>query len=272
MDRQGKISFIELISTTVLFFILTIGSFFAYTKEHSENLQLKEQVETLTKDLSVMEDKYNGSKKVATELQLKIQEFKTQINGLTMDLEQEKSGRQDAESKLEQSRADLEQQKTSRADLEEKLSSIQDEGKKIRAQIKDLEKQKSDLELKIKDLESANKIELGKVVVNSDTQGKSDLPATLPAPSVKTGKAGDEKSDLLEGKVLVVNKEFNFIVFNLGNKDRIQVGDEFGVYHENKLSGTVKVEKVHDSMSAAGFTDDYKNRFFENDIVIQKAK
>jgi len=276
MNRKGKTTVIVLISTTILFFVLAAGSFFLYQKEHSENLQLKEQVDGLNSSLRATQSKYDQSKKTATELQIKLQELKTQINTLTGDFEQEKSDRQEAEAKFEQLRADLEQQKALRSDIEDKLNLAQDEGKTIKAQIKTLEQQKSDLEMQVKELESAKKVELGKVVVNPD-QAVHDRRAKAKAAKIKsatpaTAKAAAIKAGALEGKILVVNKEFNFIVISLGNKDGIAIGDEFVVYHNKDFVGNVKVEKVHESMSAAGFSDDYKNKFFENDMVIQKAK
>lgn len=276
MNRKGKVTVIVLISTTVLFFALAVVSLFLYQREHSENIRLKEQIGSLNSNLRTTQDKYDASKKTATELQLKLQELKAQINSLTSDMEQEKAGRQDAEAKLEQVRADLEQQRNLRADLEGKLNLAQDEGKKIKDQIKDLEQQKSDLEVKLKEFESAKKVELGKVVVNPD-QAIQDRRAKAKADRNKSASAAKDKSEVarrgaLEGKVLVVNKEFNFIVFNLGNKDKVSIGDKFGVYHNGVFVGDVQVEKVHESMSAAGFGDDFKNKFFEDDKVVQKAK
>jgi len=276
MNREGKVTVIVLIATTVIFFALAVGGLFLYQKEHSENIQLKEQIESLNNSLRTTQSKYDESKKNAAELQLKLQELKTQINSLTSDMEQEKASRQDAEAKLEQSRADLEQQKTLRSDLEDKLNQTQDEGKKIKTQVKDLEQQKADLEVKLKEFEAAKNVELGKVVVNPD-QAIQDRRAKAKADKNKSASAAKDKSEVarrgtLEGKVLVVNKEFNFIVLNLGNKDKVAVGDEFGVYHNGAFVGNVKVEKVHESMSAAGFGDDFKNKFFENDKVVQKAK
>jgi len=76
----------------------------------------------------------------------------------------------------------------------------------------------------------------------------------------------------IEGKVLVVNKEFNFAVINLGSKDKIKVGDEFAVTHAGNYIGDIKVEKVHEGMAAAGFAVALKDLIKENDLVAQKIK
>jgi hypothetical protein len=101
-------------------------------------------------------------------------------------------------------------------------------------------------------------VELGTIVVSPETAAVS---GSTKAPTAK-----------LEGKVLVVNKDYNFIVINLGNKDGIAIGNIFSVLRNNKNIGEVKVEKVHESMAAAGFvTDGLKDKVAEGDLVEQKS-
>lgn len=71
----------------------------------------------------------------------------------------------------------------------------------------------------------------------------------------------------------MVNKDYNFAVINLGSKDGISIGEAFSVYHDNKYVGDLKAEKVHDSMTAAGFVSvDIKAKLSEGDKVVQKGK
>ena len=148
----------------------------------------------------------------------------------------------------------------------------------------------------MEDLRSqAQKVELGTIVVGSDT-GKRGVPET-PAKeskkekSKKTAKAevkppeavpqqpveitpvpqGPIPGSGLQGKVLVINKDYNFAVINLGSKDGIKLGDIFSVYHNDTYIGDVKVEKIHDSMSAAGFSSlEGGTKVGENDKVVLK--
>ena len=61
------------------------------------------------------------------------------------------------------------------------------------------------------------------------------------------------------------------MVINLGRKDGAAVGDQFSIYHGNQYIGDVKVEKVQEAMSAAGFvSDEAKNNVKEGDRVIKK--
>jgi len=274
MNRKGAIPVFILIAVILIFVVLAAGSLLLYQKERNDNVQLKSQIEEVTALKRSAENKLDESKKVIAELQAKLQESKDEISALTGEVERERASRQETAAKIEQLISDLEQQKTLRADLENKLISAQDEGKKIKAQLKDLESQKSDLESKVKDLEAARNVELGKVVVYPDAADKTRAKSGNKKTDVAAAQAKDKaaKKAVLEGKVLVVNKEFNFIVFNLGNKDGVQTGSEFSVYHADKYVGDVKVEKVHEAMSAAEFSANIKDRLFENDKVVQKAK
>jgi hypothetical protein len=55
---------------------------------------------------------------------------------------------------------------------------------------------------------------------------------------------------ILNGKILTVNKEFNFVIINLGKKDNLKKGIIFLVYRENKLIGKVEVEETFKDMSS----------------------
>jgi hypothetical protein len=124
------------------------------------------------------------------------------------------------------------------------------------------------LESKIKELE-AKKVELGNIVVSPEPKTTKSK-ATQPKAEKKELSAPAQGA---QGKVLVVNKDYNFAVINLGSKDNVNLDDVFSIYHNDKYVGDIKVEKVHDSMSAAGFlSPDIKDKVNEGDKVVQKVK
>jgi hypothetical protein len=154
------------------------------------------------------------------------------------------------------------------------------------------------LETKISYLEAKTRdIELGKIVVSTPTEGapamnKAELAKAKKEQAAKA-KAEKKQKALLakktqqqpkpkpqqqapvvsqsEGKVLVVNKEYNFAVISLGSRDGVAVGKVFSVYHNGAYIGDMRVEKVHDAMSAAGFTTLDKNKISEGDKVSSKG-
>ncbi len=286
MHRKGTILLPVLIGLFIISLLAAGGVFYLYQNEHAQNIKLQAQIVELENLQRNTASKLDESKKLATDLALKLQETKGKMDSLTSELAAEKSAHAETTNQLEQFKADLSKQQSLREDLENRLNQVQNDGKQIKEQIKIMQQQKVVLEEKIKNLETgAGGVELGKVVVN---------PEPFPAGkgvALAQSKIADKKNNVLdakvsnvatkqspslvkelEGKVMIVNKEFNFAVINLGSKDKVKVGDEFLVYHAGKPIGDLKVEKVHEAMSAAGFAVELKDLIRDNDKVTQKIK
>ena len=273
MGRKGGILKIVIIGLAVVSLVVIGGLSYLFQNERIKSGKLQLQIDELTARERIIEDKLEASKKNVAELMIKLQENKDRIATITEELDKEKSGRQEAQKELEQIKTDMEQQKVSRQDLEGKLTQIQEDGRKLKEQLKIMEQQKEELKVKIKNLEtSASGVELGKVVVNSETAALKDVHLPVPEPVKQKEMKAASQDNSLEGKVTVVNKEYNFVVINLGQKDGVKKGDLFSVYREGKVIGDIKVEKVHESMSAAGFAVELKDIIKENDLVAQKVK
>ncbi|PIQ90803.1 MAG: hypothetical protein COV71_02360 [Candidatus Omnitrophica bacterium CG11_big_fil_rev_8_21_14_0_20_41_12] len=286
MYRKGKIILPVLIVLIIISLSFGGASFYLYQKEHAKNIQLQEQISQLGDRQRATEKRLEDAKKTASELTLKLQEASSKVEALTKDLAQGKSALTEASNKLEQFKADLAQQKTLRQDLENKLTEVQDEGKQIKEQLKIVQQQKTELEAKFKNMEAGSDgVELGKVVVNggvpivdNTAKGKSKAKAAKQKIAAVALKPADQDVKTTtpvivpESKIMIVNKEFNFVVINLGSKDGVSVGDEFSITREGKYIGDLKVEKVHDSMSAAGFSPELKDLIKENDKIAPKAK
>lgn len=286
MEKRATAPTIILIALIVAALALAGGGFFMFKQEQKKNLDLQDKLEEISTKQRITETRLKESERFITDLQQKILDAKAQMDSLVSGLQQEKTARQEALAKLELLRADLEQQKASRLDLEKKLTTAQEDVRKTQAQLSELQSQKTTLESKIKDLETkTHGVELGKIVVSPDSAQAE--PADKKAEKEKTDKkekkakvskkAAKEDSGAaspgLEGKVLVVNKDYNFAVISLGSKDGVALGDTFAIYHNNKFIGDIKVEKVHDSMAAAGFVDvGIKDKVYEGDKVTQKVK
>jgi predicted RNase H-like nuclease (RuvC/YqgF family) len=286
MYRKGSILLPVLIVLFVISLLAAGGIFYLYQKEYSQNVKLQEQIVELEDLQRRTTSQLEESKKTAMDLGLKLQEARNRLDSLSVELTAEKTAHAETTNKLEQLKVDLANQKSLREDLENRLNQVQGDSKQIKEQVRIMQQQKVELEAKIKNLESgAGGVELGKVVVNPELL-KPVKDAALDqskivdkknnAPDAKVSKV--TKNELpglakgLEGKVMIVNKEFNFVVINLGSKDRIKVGDEFSVFRSGKPIGDLKVEKVHEAMSAAGFSPELKDLIKENDLVKQKIK
>lgn len=268
MADKGKVAVIMLILLLIISLSLAGGIFYLFQKERAANLALQEQLAEIRAAQKVTQGKLDESNRTIAQLESKLKETTTQIEKLNNDLQQEKMVKEEALSQIGQLKISLEQQKGLRADLENKLNLAQRDAEKIQVRLKGLEAKKAELEVRVKGLEEkeggVESVELGTVVVTPEPQA---------TPSVEKTKERVSEAKGIEGKILVVNKEYNFAVINLGSKDGVGMADVFSIYHENKYIGDVKVEKVHDSMAAAGFlTDEIKNKVSEGDQVVKKTK
>jgi len=287
MTQKGEIRTILLIVLIALSLILAAGGFFLFQKEHKRNLDLQEQLDEISARQKIAEKNLEESKGTIVSLGHKLDTAQSQIASLNNELQVEKSSKQEALAKIEQLKTDVEQQKQLRADLEKKFNQAALDLERIQTQVKELGTKKTELETKIKELEAqtqAQAVELGKIVVSPPeviNKGKKPvLPAPMvvpiqeaPAVSVVSAAPAAPTPVGVEGKVLVVNKDYDFVVINVGSKDDVQIGNIFAAYHSNNYIGDIKIEKVHDTMAAAGFmTDDIKNKINEGDRVVRKVK
>ena len=289
MNNKGKSLLIIVVAIALLSLAAASAIFYFYQKEKAANANLQEQLEELRAAQRLNESKLEEANRRIMELEAKRKEAETKISTLIEQLQQEKMAKDQALLQIQQVRDDLEQQKRLRADLEKKFEQAQAEVMRVQSRIKDLEAQRTDLERKMSELEAkaqaAENVELGTIVV-APTKETTEVKK----PSAKKEK--DEKKDVTtkltkdvnqpytkttpassgaEGKVLVVNRDYNFAVINLGSKDGVNIGSVFSIYHNNEYIGDAKVEKVHDSMAAGGFlSPDIRDKVSEGDRIILK--
>lgn len=268
---------------------LACSGFYLLQKEKTNSASLQKAMDEVTLKQAQAEKKLDEAQKTIAGLEAKLKEANVNLSSLKDDLEAEKSAKALALKDAEDIKVTLAEQNKLKTELEDKLAKAQDETKKIKSDLKELENKKSALEKKVNELEEKLKsgVELGTIVVNPENASQpeqalqpeqvsgpeeplaqgaraSTPKASAPAATTTTGQ---------EGKVLVVNKDYNFAVINLGAEDGIALGTVFSIYHNNKYLGEVKVEKVHDSMAAAAFLNpDLKDTINEGDRAVLKAK
>ncbi|MDD5167133.1 MAG: hypothetical protein PHQ57_07110 [Candidatus Omnitrophica bacterium] len=279
MEGKIKTSILLLIVLIIISLALAGSVLFLLQKEKTRSLSLQQQLEETTTRLKMTEARLDDSKKVAAGLDSKLKEASAKIDKLTNEVAEEKSAKEEALVQAGQLKADLERQKGVKADLESKLTQAQRDVAKAQGQVKDLSSKKDDLEKKVKDLEARSTqgqgVELGTVVVTPEA---ATTAVTAPVAGKTTVRAISDTTvrnpaPAGEGKVLVINGEYNFAVINLGSKDGVELGQVYSIYRGNKYIGDVKVEKVHDSMAAAGFLNpDTKDKVTEGDKVVRKSK
>ena len=88
-----------------------------------------------------------------------------------------------------------------------------------------------------------------------------EKPAAPPASAKKVEDARPQQ-------VLTVNRQFNFVVVNLGLRNKVKIGDILRVEQGGKLIAKVQVEKLYDNFSACAIMEEIKpGQIHEGDLV-----
>jgi predicted RNase H-like nuclease (RuvC/YqgF family) len=145
---------------------------------------------------------------------------------------------------------ELEQFRAERLSLTQQVAQLQQERDGLQGKVGDLEEAKAELDTKVTELSQHPSVELDRVMVSGSG-----------SPLISSG-AG------LQGQVLVVNRDYDFIVMNLGRNHGLNIGQEFQVIRGSDVLARVKVEKVYDELSAAAILpDSNKEAIREGDAV-----
>ena len=207
----------------------------------------EEQLASVRNELSQTKEEFEKTLKAQEALTKAIEDREGEIARLTKDLDQSRN----------------ESQQTSN-----QLSALQAERDAVKQKLADLEKAKQDLEAKVMELSERPTVELDKVVVGSDQSalGAGTVAAVDAAGLVMPASAGSPASS--DGQVVVINREYDFIVMNLGKNHGLSVGQEFQIVRGDEVLGRAKVEKVYDELSAAALLpESKKNNIREGDTV-----
>lgn len=155
---------------------------------------------------------------------------------------------EDREREIGRLKGDMEQVRNEAQQAATQLGELQQEREQMKRQLADLEQAKTDLEGKVMELSEHPTVELDRVLVTNEPAPTGGV--ALPVSGVAAGPN--------DGQVVVINREYDFIVMNLGKNHGLSVGQEFQVVRGTEVLGRVKVEKIYDELSAAAILPDSK--------------
>jgi len=253
--------------------------YFARDKEIQERVKVEEQLAGLVQEKIDLQQELDDVSLVKQQLQEDLDQSRINLANLLADYQQEKSEHDKLTAKYQQNmrlvsdlKAKLAKEENISVKMSTKLIKVSQEYNEIKAQLRQIRMAKEALENKILNMtrkQNTSGVQLDKIVVNS---GQSPAPAV----SFSSVQPAAEKPMFaplgpparLEGQVLVVNKEFAFVVVNLGQKDGINNADVLNVYRGQELLGQVQVERIYDTMSSAVILPKVtKTEIKEGDIV-----
>lgn len=225
-------------------------------QERSKRVALEEELTVVTQAKDAAEAQVDNLRQARAQAESELARIKSETDRIAQELAQAQQDKEAIQRELAQKSGEIDelkqamqQEQSSRSTLAEQLASAQQDYQTTQAELQDLRRSKQTLEAKLKDLTGAHPVELEKVVVK-----KSEMNFAGTQPDTGTAVA----VGALEGQVLVVNREFDFIVVNLGKTQGVSVGKTMQVVRGQDVLGTVRVEKVYDTLSAAAILPDAK--------------
>jgi DNA repair exonuclease SbcCD ATPase subunit len=267
MSKKGK----SAVLFVILLLLLSLGAtsfyYVSFENQKKKSIELEGKFNRAQEEKKTIELKLKNINEEKKNLEIKIKTNQDLISELNDKLSQEIRSRELFKQEQESLRSKVieltEDKKSLREALDEKLREIS----ALQSQLS------STLADKVKLEEKMEKLPLGKegavdlekiVVVPSGTNelGKAteeDLPETKESIKVEPKKELVEATEQvdqkppLSGEVLLINKEYNFLVLSLGEVDGAVQGDVFEISREGTALGQVRLEKVHKNMSAANF-------------------
>jgi len=245
--NSGKAVTVLIIILAILFFILSGAALFFLKTEMDKRLAVEEKLEQVEETKAKIEQKLAESDSLIEQLSAKLREANSTNDILIQELDTAKVAFDRLDKDNSEIRDSLRKEKSAKDDALQDLSKLQDELETLKEQLRKAEETKKELEGQVQDLRiGQEEVQLEKIVVT---------PEAIP-------------EDLPDGKVMVVNKEHDFIIIDLGGRDGMGQGLVFTVLQNNKSIGEVIIEKVEESMSVASFLDEgVRSKVKQDDIV-----
>lgn len=180
-------------------------------------------------------DELDFTKKDLADTKATLEVTKSDLNTAKKTIEQKESDIAQLNQRMELKDRELDEAKGKNEQLEEEKQGLQ-------AQINDLNDKMAQTEDSNRDLQD-------KIVTLEQTL--RDLEAQLGTGGTPPLPKG------LTGKILVVNRDWNFVVISIGSEDNLVPNAEMLIHRDDKLVGKVKISAVSKTLSIAEIVDDW---------------
>jgi len=241
-------------------------------KEQARRIWAEDQLEKIKTAKETLEKERDELIKAKQALESQVSDVNTQAKKLADDLAAEKRAREAVSAELVKTRGEaddltgqLRTQGEEKKAITEELAKAKQSYQALSNELTTLRQAKEALERRVKEMLTSQSSEAEKIVVkpvqSAAPEESTPPPVVAPSPSAPAAKA-------TSGKVLVVNREFNFVVVNLGTKDGMQIGTKMNIFRSDKKIGSAQVERVYENMSAATLlAEEQKGQIKEGDRI-----
>jgi len=245
-------------------------------KEQARRMWAEDQLEKIKTAKESLEKERDELIKAKQALEGQVSDVSTQAKKLADDLAAEKRAREAVSAELVKTRGEaddltgqLRTQEDEKKAITEELAKAKQSYQALSNELTTLRQAKEALERRVKEMLTSQASEAEKIVVKpaqSSASEESTSAAAAPAAAAPSQAAPSAKAT--SGKVLVVNREFNFVVVNLGTKDGMQIGTKVTIFRNDKKIGSAQVERVYENMSAATLlAEEQKGQSKEGDQI-----
>jgi len=244
MSRTFKIVLALLVVVSIAASVTAVIGFMGKEREYMKRLVVEDKLAITLKEKRNIEKELETAKSAKEQSDSKISKMEEKLKEVAAQFDELKSKAETAGAELElkekelaKIKTDLDSEKKEKLAISKKLDTLQADYDKVKKQVSLLTSEKIDLEKEVKDLQEKQSVNLDKIVVNPVER---TAPAQAPV-----------SNPVMQGKVLVVNKEYSFIVADIGQDKNVQKGMKFDVMDGPRPLGQVEVDKVYDTMSSA---------------------
>jgi len=239
MSKTFKIVLILLVVASIISAVLAVFAFVSKEKEYMKRVLVEDKLAATLKDKSRLEKELKANKKDKEETEAKIENLSAKVKTFSSQIEDEKDKSKAATLDLAEKKEELETERKEKLAISKKLEELQTDYDKAKNDISNLKNQKKMLQNRLSDLEGKS-VDLDTIVVNPNVT-TSSRSTTITEPARQP----------LRGSVLVVNKEYSFVVTDLGQKDGAKKDMVFEIQEGARRLGRAQIDKVYDTMSSA---------------------
>jgi len=243
MPNISKAILVVLIIVSVASITMAVIGFIGKEREYAKRLVVEDKFALALKEKKSIEKELAEVKSAKELIEVGIAKLENEAKELSSQFEEAKQKSESLSAKLDASkvelarvRIDLDSEKKEKIAISKKLDSLQFEYENIKNEASRLAKEKMDLEKGIAESSEKQPIKLDTIVVSPNNKDKA---------------ASQPLKPVMQGQVLVVNKEYGFIVTDIGLDKNIQKGIKFDVMDGSRFLGQAQIDKVYDTMSSA---------------------
>ena len=276
---RPRLSTIFLVGGLILTTLAAVNFFLGRNEEMKKRIWTEGQLEKVTSAKEALEQEKEELSKAKETLETQLNDTTSRAKQLEEQFAAEKRSHEATAADLSKAQGEandlrgrLESERREKLTLTEELAKAKQGYQSLGNELTTLRQAKEALEKRVKEMLSAQANEADRIVVTPPPafgpEGRLSSKGSPSADKAGGGVTPSSSMKSLEGKVLVVNREFNFVVVNLGSKSGTKVGNRLTVFRGDKTLGTAQVEKLYENMAAATImTEEKKGQIKEGDSV-----